>query len=61
MPKRPIECHPSCKAYLLIASLYAGSAMNVVVTPFEKKGDILERAADMAAARQARSVDPAFR
>ncbi|MCM4172855.1 hypothetical protein DHD32_15295 [Arenibacter sp. TNZ] len=56
--QKAIDANPSNgKAYLLIASLYAGSANECGSTPFEKRA-IYWKAADMA--RQAGRVDPAL-
>ena len=56
--QKAIDANPSNgKAYLLIASLYAGSANECGSTPFEKRA-IYWKAEDMA--RQAGRVDPAL-
>jgi hypothetical protein len=56
--QKAIDANPSNgKAYLLIASLYAGSANECGSTPFEKRA-IYWKAADLA--RQAGRVDPAL-
>ncbi|MEZ4969514.1 MAG: hypothetical protein R2814_07620 [Flavobacteriaceae bacterium] len=56
--QKAIDANPSNgKAYLLIASLYAGSANECGSTPFEKRA-VYWKAADLA--RQAGRVDPAL-
>ncbi|MFX0558485.1 tetratricopeptide repeat protein [Maribacter sp. CXY002] len=56
--QKAIDANPSNgKAYLLIASLYAGSANDCGSTPFEKRA-IYWKAADMA--RKAGRVDPSL-
>ena len=56
--QKAIDANPSNgKAYLLIASLYAGSANECGSTPFEKRA-IYWKAAELA--RQAGRVDPAL-